>query len=49
MSLMKTIQSIDAGLTEREKDIRRYLLDHPEKVELFSARELGAATFTSAA
>ena len=49
MTLMETMQTMDGGLTEREKDIRRYLLDHPEKVELFSARELGAATFTSAA
>lgn len=49
MTLMETMQTMDSGLTEREKDIRRYLLDHPEKVELFSARELGAATFTSAA
>ena len=48
MTLMETMQTMDGGLTEREKDIRRYLLDHPEKVELFSARELGAATFTSA-
>lgn len=49
MTLMKTIRTTDTGLTEREQDIRRYLLDHPEKVEIFSARELGAATFTSAA
>ena len=49
MTLMETMQTMDGGLTEREKDIRRYLLDHPEKVELFSARELGTATFTSAA
>lgn len=49
MTLMETMQTMDGGLTEREKDIRRYLLDHPEKAELFSARELGAATFTSAA
>lgn len=37
------------GLTERENDICRYLLEHPEQVEHLSARELGAATFTSAA
>ena len=41
MTLMETMHTMDGGLTEREKDIRRYLLDHPEKVELFSARELG--------
>lgn len=37
------------GLTERENDICRYLLEHPEQMEHLSARELGAATFTSAA
>lgn len=37
------------GLTEREHDICRYLLEHPEQIEHLSARELGAATFTSAA
>lgn len=37
------------GLTERERDIARYLLEHPEQVEHLSARELGGATFTSAA
>lgn len=49
MTLMEKIQGKTDGLTEREKDIRRYLLEHPEKVADFSARELGAATFTSAA
>lgn len=29
MTLMETMQTMDGGLTEREKDIRRYLLDHP--------------------
>ncbi len=27
MTLMETMQTMDGGLTEREKDIRRYLLD----------------------
>ena len=37
------------NLTEREQDIRQYILEHPEKIEEMSSRELGHATFTSAA
>ncbi|MDD4849180.1 MAG: MurR/RpiR family transcriptional regulator [Gemmiger sp.] len=48
MPLLETLNA-PQGLTERERDIARYLLEHPEQVEHFSARELGAATFTSAA
>ena len=36
-------------MTERERDICNYILEHPEKVESISSRELGHATFTSAA
>lgn len=37
------------NLTEREQDIRQYILEHPEKIEEMSSRELGHATLTSAA
>ena len=37
------------NLTEREQDIRQYIQEHPEKIEEMSSRELGHATFTSAA
>lgn len=36
-------------MTERERDICNYILEHPERVESISSRELGHATFTSAA
>ena len=36
-------------MTEHERDICNYILEHPEKVESISSRELGHATFTSAA
>ena len=36
-------------MTERERDICNYILEHPEKVESISSRKLGHATFTSAA
>lgn len=36
-------------LTEREKDIRDYILAHPENIGRFTSRDLGASTFTSAA
>ena len=36
-------------MTERERDICNYILEHPEKVESISSRELGHVTFTSAA
>ena len=37
------------NMTERERDICNYMLEHPERVETISSRELGHATFTSAA
>lgn len=37
------------NMTERERDICNYILEHPELVESISSRELGHATFTSAA
>lgn len=37
------------NLTEREIDICRYILEHPEQIEEMSSRELGHATFISAA
>ena len=36
------------NMTERERDICNYILEHPELVESISSRELGHATFTSA-
>lgn len=48
MALLDTLKA-PQGLTERERDIARWLLEHPEQVEHLSARELGSATFTSAA
>lgn len=48
MGLIKAIKNSD-GLTERERDVRDYILLHPEKVATMSSRELGEATFTSAA
>lgn len=35
-------------LTEREKDIRDYFLNHPEHIAGMSCREIGEATYTSA-
>lgn len=37
------------GLTEAEQVICDYILQHPEQVGIMSSRELGEATFTSAA
>lgn len=48
MSLLKEIKN-NAALTEREQDIRNYILEHPEQISTMSSRELGEATFTSAA
>lgn len=48
MALIRRLKSME-GMTEREQDICRYILDHPEEIETISARELGHATFTSAA
>lgn len=36
-------------MTECERDICNYILEHPEKVGAISSRELGHTTFTSAA
>lgn len=48
MSLLKELQAV-SGLTEREHDLRDFLLAHPERVYALSARELAEQTFTSAA
>ena len=48
MSLIRQMRENDE-MTERDKDICRYVLENPEKIESLSARELGLATFTSAA
>ena len=48
MSLIQDMKK-HKNLTEREQDIRQYILEHPEKIEEMSSRELGHATFASAA
>lgn len=48
MSLIRQMRENDE-MTERDKDICRYMLENPEKIEGLSAREIGLATFTSAA
>lgn len=48
MLLMKEMRQIQ-GLTGGERDICNYILAHPEQVAVLSSRELGHATFTSAA
>ena len=48
MSLLQDMKK-HKNLTEREQDIRRFIMEHPEKIEEMSSRELGHATFTSAA
>lgn len=48
MSILKEMKN-SGILTEREQDIRNYILEHPEKIAVMSSRELGEATFTSAA
>lgn len=48
MSLIKDLLEA-AHLTERESDIRDYFLNHPEHIANMSCRELGEATYTSAA
>lgn len=48
MSLFKELKNT-CTLTAREADIRDFILAHPEQVAELSSRELGAATYTSAA
>lgn len=48
MPLIKDLKDANT-LTEREADIRNYLLEHPEHIMAMSCQELGRATFTSAA
>ena len=48
MSLIKDLREAE-GLTERESDLRDYFLNHPEHIAQMSCRELGEATYTSAA
>lgn len=42
MSLIQDMKK-HKNLTEREQDIRKYILEHPEKIEEMSSRELGHA------
>lgn len=48
MILIKKLK-MQEGLTEREKDIAKYILEHPEQIVEMSSRELGHVTLTSAA
>ena len=48
MSLLQELREAHA-LTEREIELRDYLLNHPEQVQRMSCRQLGEATYTSAA
>ena len=47
MSLINDLKST-LQLTEREKDIRNYFLNHPEHIAEMSCRDIGEATYTSA-
>lgn len=48
MGVRKDMREL-ANLTERELEIRNFILQNPEKVSQMSARELGEITFSSAA
>ncbi len=48
MIILKELKNFTEG-TSSEIDIKNYILEHPEEIEKMSARELGKATFTSAA
>ena len=48
MSLIQQLKQAQ-DFTEREKDIARFVLEHPETIENMSSRDLGHQTFTSAA
>lgn len=48
MSLLQELKDARA-LTDREIDLRDYLLNHPEQVPYMSCRQLGEVTYTSAA
>lgn len=48
MGLLKEIKN-RTDFTEREQDIRNYILQYPEKVISMSSREVGDATYSSAA
>ena len=43
MSLYNDLKKIN-DLTERESDIRDYIVSHPEEIISMSSRDLGAAT-----
>ena len=47
MSLISDLKSAPQ-LTDREKDIRDYFLNHPEHIAEMSCRDIGEATYTSA-
>lgn len=48
MGLVKELRE-RKDLTEREESIRKYIFENPERLYDLSARELGEATFSSAA
>ena len=47
MSLINDLKNA-SQLTDRENDIRNYLLNHPEHIANMSCRDIGEATYTSA-
>ena len=47
MSLINDLKNA-SQLTERENDIRSYILSHPEYIVNMSCQSVGKATFTSA-
>ena len=44
MSIIQIIKE-QMNMTERERDICRYILENPEKIEEMSSRELGDGHF----
>lgn len=48
MAIIKEMRNMEQ-LTEREKDIRDYILSYPEQIAKLSSRELASITFTSPA
>ncbi len=48
MGLYRKVRDAE-GLTEREQEIRKFVLSYPEKLYEMSAKELGEATYSSAA
>lgn len=48
MNIIKKLKNFENG-TSSENDIKNYILEHPDEIGRFSARDLGKVTYTSAA